>query len=138
MLRLLNHSERLKVGKRVVSEKKNQKKPSDGQTFRQTNYTKHQTEDKCTARVATNTRYPWSTSEGLTVVQGTNSRRRCSTALLPETSLVFIVHLLLHLIQHLLHPLQLQARRKKSLVKISTLLYINPDRLKLDYTVSRH
>lgn len=52
MLRLLNHSEGLKVGKRIVSEKKN---PSDKQPSRQTNYTKHQTEDKSTARVATNT-----------------------------------------------------------------------------------
>lgn len=52
MLRLLNHSKGLKVGKWIVSEKK---KPSDKQPSGQTNYTKHQTEDKCTARFATNT-----------------------------------------------------------------------------------
>lgn len=54
MLRLLNHSEGLKEGKRRVSEtKRKKKKRSDKQPSRQTNYTKHQTEGKCTARVAT-------------------------------------------------------------------------------------
>lgn len=55
MLRLLNHSKGLKVGKWIASEKK---KPSDKQPSRQTNYTKHQTEDKCTARFATKNNHP--------------------------------------------------------------------------------
>lgn len=135
MLRLLNHSERLKVGKRVVSEKKKKNpltdKPSGRQTIQSTKLRINvQPESPLTLDI--HGRH----LKGSLSFRGTNSRRRCSTALLPETSLVFIVHLLLHLIQHLLHPLQLQAQMKKSVwLRSPNLLYINPDQLKLDYTV---
>lgn len=49
MLRLLNHSEGLKM--RVSETKKHNKKCSDKQPSRQTNYTEHQTGEKCTATV---------------------------------------------------------------------------------------
>lgn len=54
MLRLLNHSEGAQSGQ-TDSFRERKKTPSDKQPSGQTNYTKHQTEDKCTARVATNT-----------------------------------------------------------------------------------
>lgn len=134
MLRLLNHSERLKVGKRVVSEKK--KKPSDGQTFRQTNYTKHQTEDKCTARVATNARYPWSTSEGLTVVQGDKQQAALQHSSTPGD--ITGLYRASAAASYSASPASSSAAgtdEKSVWLRSPNLLYINPDQLKLDYTV---
>ena len=46
-------------------------------------------------------------SEGLTV----SSFEQQAALQHRETSLLFVVHLLLHLVQHLLHPLQLHTQR---------------------------
>lgn len=54
MLRLLTTAKGLKMGKRYTSEKY----PLTSQSSRQTDYTKHRTEDQFTARVATNTWHP--------------------------------------------------------------------------------
>lgn len=50
------------------------------------------------------TQYPRLTSEGLACSEGLKTAGS-SSALLGETSLLFVMHLLLHLIQHLLHLL---------------------------------
>lgn len=80
-------------------------------TSRQTDEMEHQTEEKC--RVGQSCRSVLKISRSF---EERNSRRRCRTALPLEKSLILVMHLLLHLIQHFLHLLQLQRERERRVI----------------------